>query len=76
MVSWRNEDVSAESFIYLNDMNNEEPKQDNIGKYTDFKAVVTRTKNNFFHQSIIEFSNWLDLNDHKYQTYNISGETN
>ena len=38
-----------------------------MGANIYFEAVVHITKNNFFHQRIIEVVNWLDLNDQNYQ---------
>ena len=48
--------------------NNEYYEKQDIVKNIYFKAIFTSTKNNFFHQHMIDFLNRLEFSDQKYQT--------
>ena len=39
-----------------------------------FKSFLTTRKKNFFHQLIIEFVNWLELNYQKYKNGTVGDE--
>ena len=67
MVVNRNEDVADVSLLYSHGENNGKPEKRDIVTNIEFEAIVSSTKNHFFHQCII-LKNKIDSNDHKYKT--------
>ena len=67
MVVSRNECVTSASLIYWHVENNKKLEKLYIVTNIEFEAIVSSTKNHFFHQCII-LKNKIESNDHKYKT--------
>ena len=63
-----NEYFAAASLLTLHGNNIEYSDKQDIFPNTEFEAIITSVKKNFFHQRMMNFVNKIELSDQKYQT--------